>query len=125
MTFLFNAFATVVAWLSSLRSVLSISGITGFLTAIYAGVAALFVKFVALSSAFRILKVTFAISILTAFYLAIENLIAAVSVLVPDFVSVAAGWVLPSNTTLLLSSILTAIGLRSLYDAKSAVLNNV
>lgn len=122
MTFFFNAIGAIVAWLSSIKNVLSITGITGFFGALSAAASALFVKFVVAGSGFRLLRIAGLASGITAFYLGLEHCIGMIEIVVPEPVIVASSWVLPSNTTMVLSCLLTAYGARMLFDARTAIL---
>lgn len=119
MIFIINAFRTVVLWLSSLRSVLSISGIAGFFGAIYTGATSLVLQGISLLVAARLYKFAFIGGLIGTFYGAITGILDGLATGIPSQFVDAIGMFLPWNTPALVAAVLSAHALRALYNSQS------
>lgn len=68
-----------------------VPALTGFLTSIFT----FFTQFLARRFALSIAAIAVIVSITAAFFLAVKNVISAITPVLPDFVNVAVGWFLP------------------------------
>lgn len=118
MTWLFAAMAAIVAYGRSISAFLSIPAVAGFVTTLFGGLLTFVVKFVTLWFAWRSIKIGLALGIFVIFYSGIEALVEAAYVGVPEFVTAAISWVLPSNTGALITTIATAMTMRWVLDLK-------
>lgn len=89
--------------------------LASIITGIISGLFGWFLKFATKRFAIVLAAVALLTAITAAFYAAIQVLLDGLTTALPDFFTVAAGWVIPENATICISAVLSAHAIRWVY----------